>query len=229
MSRFIDKRSILGVLFIVGSLLCGLTGLCVNSGQAIKVSRLSPVSASALAGGAVEVGGEVLVEGYIGEENEVVYPQGEFVAYLYKRRRISVNDDGQPKPERWRKWEQVTPPLLLDLADGKVQVENDDYAIENLRVVEGPEMRVAGSQSHIKYSITRYEGIAVGDPVIAVGTLMAGGEVPRIEAEFVARGTREEYIAGHRAGGIASCVGSAIVGVVGGFILLWDRIRSVWG
>ena len=34
------KNSILGLLFIVGALLCGLTGLCVGTGNAIEVAHL---------------------------------------------------------------------------------------------------------------------------------------------------------------------------------------------
>jgi len=217
------KNSILGLLFIVGALLCGLTGLCVGTGNAIEVAHLSPVTVAGLTSGTVSPGDKVLVEGYVSEENEVVCPMGNLVAYLYEHRHISINDSGQAKAKRWRKWYEVTPPLLLNLPDGAVQVENDDYRIDNPRVVEGPKTWVSGS--HIRYAVTRYEGIAVGDPVIAVGTVRADHQVPHIEAEFVARGTREEYIAGQRTGGLISCGGSAVVGFIGGVIMFWEQVR----
>ncbi len=214
------------MLFVVGVMLCGLIGLYVNVGGALEVSRLSPVTVATLRGEAVSPGDEVLVEGYISSENEIVYPEASFVAYLYERRRISRDDNGQPKPEAWRLRDKVTPPLLLTLPDGAVQIENDDYRIEGAHVIEGAEIWVPGS--HLRYTTTRYRGLVVGDPVIAVGKVRSQGTVPRIEAEFVSRGTREAYIAGHRTGGLISCVGSTIVALIGGAVLFWEQIRRIF-
>ncbi|MGC9357871.1 MAG: hypothetical protein ACP5GX_08395 [Anaerolineae bacterium] len=218
-----QKTLILSILFIGGALLCGVVGLFASSRAGRRVDNLKPATVTLLE--ATQPGEEVLVEGVVlrgsgsvgdrpqpGEDR--VQPEG-FVAYVREGR--TVYEDGDTSS--WSVEERVTPPLLLELSDGWVQVQNDDYDIVDGHTVE------------IQYefdepSDTRYEGLKAGDSVIAVGVLAPRVEYPQLEADFVALGTRESYVARRRTGGRIFCAASIIVAIVGGVILLWDRLRG---
>jgi hypothetical protein len=108
--------------------------------------------------------------------------------------------------------ERVTPPLLLELADGLVQIENSSYNLQGGRTVE--------RQSFWDQEI-RYRGIEAGDHVIAVGTLFSTAEPPQVSAEFIYRGTRAQYISGQRSMAVIGLVGGIVSAVVGGVLILW--------
>jgi hypothetical protein len=154
-----------------------------------------------------------LVEGHISSRNAV--RSHDFVAYIRERRAVDEDNAGS-----WSVSERVTPPLLLELPDGLVRIENDDYELQDTHIIEGE--RAFGEPS-----TTRYKGFAVGDPVVAVGVLTSRAELPQIEADFVARGTRESYIARRRSGGAIFCIGSIVVAALGGLILMWDRVSEL--
>jgi hypothetical protein len=168
------------------------------------------------------MGEEVLVEGHVSSRNPVRSPSTGFVAYVLEWREITYDDEGRPDPGNWSVSERVTPPLLLELPDGLLQIENGDYDIEDAHVVD--EREPGESVDEVD---TRHKGIRRGDPVIAVGIVSAGVERPQVRADFVARGTRASYLARRRWGGGIFCAFSIVVAALGGAILFWDRVGRI--
>jgi hypothetical protein len=203
---------IVGVLFVFGALLCGLLALYSSTRAANRVEKLTPIPATILEDS--EPGREVLVEGRISDRNPVI--SHSFVAYIREEREIETDDEGTPEPGSWYETSRITPPLLLELSDGPVQIENSNYDLRNGRTVE--------EKSSGRYSHTRYKGIESGGQIIAVGVVVEGAEYPQINAEFVAPGTRESYVSGQRIGGIIFCLFSVVVAAVGGILILWDQV-----
>lgn len=201
-----------GLLFVCGALLCGLLTFYSSIRASNRVRRLAAVTAALLE--STRVGTEVLLEGRLSDRNPV--QSHGFVAYVHEWRQIDEEGD----PGSWSVFAQVTPPLLLKLPGGLVQVGNDDYDLEDAHTVEEEE-------AFDEPSTNRYKGLAAGDPVIVVGVVVAGPEHPQVEADFIARGTRASYIARRRTGGFLFCVSSIVVAVVGGVILLWDQVTRL--
>ncbi|MGC9399614.1 MAG: hypothetical protein ACP5HM_10825 [Anaerolineae bacterium] len=201
-----ERRTLLtGILFVGGALLCGMVGLFASGQAGRRVQQLTPAPIAQLE--AMQPGAEVLVEGRISSENTV--QASEFVAYVREERRVDEEGD----TGSWSVRERVTPPLLLELRGGWVQIENSDYDLVDAKTVEKRD-------DPDEPSTTRYKGLERGDSVIAVGVLVAQREYPNIEADFVARGTRESYIARRRAGGRIFCGFSLLIAVIGGGILM---------
>jgi hypothetical protein len=209
----------LGVLFVGGAFLCGLVALYSSHRAANRVKGLTPVTVAALTDS--QPGREVLVEGHVSSRNSVQSLSPGFVAYMREEREIYTDDEGTPEPGSWSETERVTPPLLLELSDGLVQIENDDYDLENGRTIEGE------PSFFDRYSDTRYKGIEIGDAVIAVGVVVEEAERPQIEADFIARGTQESYVASQRSAGVIFFVISVVVAAVGGVFIMWDRVPGL--
>lgn len=207
-----SKRLSVGLLFVCGALMCGLVALYSSLRAAGRARGLTPVTAVVLENTAPGEG--VLVEGRVSARNPV--RSHGFVAYVQEWREIDEEGD----PESWSTGAQVTPPLLLELPDGLVQVGNDHYELEDARIIEEEE-------SFGKPSTTRYRGIAVADPVIAVGVASAGPELPQIDADFIARGNRAEYVARRRRAGAIFYGFSVVVAAVGGIVLFWDQVAAL--
>jgi hypothetical protein len=187
---------------------------------AARIRGLAPVTVAALQDR--RGGEEVLVEGRISSRNPVRSASTEFVAYVTEWREITYDDEGRAEAGNWTLSGGLTPPLLLELPDGLLQIGNDDYDIEDGLVVEEREP----GQSLDEVS-TRYRGIRRGDAVIAVGGVTAGGEPPQITADFVARGTRLSYVARRRLAGLIFCGFSIVVAALGGTVPFWDRVSGL--
>lgn len=182
-----------------------------------RVRGLSTVTVAVLEH--ARLGEEVLVEGHVSSRNPVRSPSTGFVAYVREWRQISYDDEGRPDPGSWSVSERVTPPLLLELSDGLLQIENADYDIEDADVVDKREPGQSVDEVD-----TRYRGVRSGDPVMAVGIVSARIERPQIRADFVAHGTRASYLARRRWGGAIFCAFSIVVAALGGGVLFWDRV-----
>lgn len=207
-----------GLFFVFGALLCGLIGLVASIRTVNKVEKLTPIAVVVLED--TQPGNEVLMEGRISNQNPVQDQSTGFVTYLIERREIYYDEEGEPDPGSWYLSQRLTPPLLVELPDGLVQIANDDYELENALVID---QRLSG-QSFDEYD-TRYKGLQVGESVVVVGVTRERDEIPRIEADFIARGTRESYLSRQRNAGIFFCIGSVVVAIIGGIILSWDRLR----
>jgi hypothetical protein len=210
---------ILGALFVGAALLCGLVALYSSQRAANRVKGLTPVTVAVLEDS--QPGHKVLIEGHISGRNPVQPLSPGFVAYIREEREIHTDDEGTPEPGSWSERGRVTPPLLLELSGGLVQIENDDYDLENGRTVEDE------PSFFDRYSDTRYKGVEIGDPVIAVGVVGAAAEPPQIKADFIARGTQTGYIASQRSAGVIFLVMSVVVAAVGGIFIMWDRVTGL--
>jgi hypothetical protein len=210
---------LVGVLFVGGALVCGLVTWYSSIRAANRVKGLTPITVAALTDS--QPGRQVLVEGHVSSRNPVQSEFLGFVAYIREKREIHTDDEGTPSPGSWSVSGRVTPPLLLELSDGLVQVENDDYDLENGTTIEEEPF------SFDEYSDTRYQGIEIGDAVIAVGVVGADAEPPQIKADFIARGTQASYVASQRSAGVIFFVISVVVAVVGGIFIMWDRVSGL--
>jgi len=210
---------IFGVLFVGGALVCGLVTWYSSIRAANRVKGLTPITVAALTDS--QPGRQVLVEGHVSSRNPVQSEFLGFVAYIREEREIHTDDEGTPSPGSWSVSARVTPPLLLELSDGLVQVENDDYDLENGTTIEEE------PSSFDRYSDTRYKGIEIGDAVIAVGVVGVEAEPPQIKADFIARGTQASYVASQRSAGVIFFVISVVVAVVGGIFIMWDRVSGL--
>jgi hypothetical protein len=114
---------------------------------------------------------EVLFEGRVGARNEVL--RDGLVAYERFRRVIDIRGD-----ELWVFDTRVTPPLQIDLADGSIEVAGDFGLID-------AEPGEPGENE-------RYDGFAIGAPVLVLGRIAPGATA--IEAEALIGGTRETYL-----------------------------------
>jgi hypothetical protein len=213
-----NGRLVVGVLFVASTLLCGLLALIVSNRAANRVEGLQPVGAAALMSS--PPGTEVLIEAHLSDENPVLLEPYRFVVYVREGRSVR-DDEGTWETGSWSQQEQVTPPLLLDLTGSVVQIENDDYKLQDAHSVEAG--GVAGEPSD-----TRFTGLRAGEPVLVVGTVLGGKEVGRVQAEFVAGGTQASYVAGQRSAGWIFGAASLVVALLGGATLLHEPLAVMW-
>lgn len=116
-----------------------------------------------------------------------------FAAYIGEEFR-GLNENGNPV---WRVYASLTPSLLLELADGIVQVVNDDYGLK-IKVIEhtingvvqGQPMYSPQEDNIIWDEISgegskRYCGLALEDEVIVTGTVVQTDPEVAIFAENI--------------------------------------------
>jgi hypothetical protein len=202
-----------GLLFLAVGLFLATVAARQAGAEASRVEQLHPLSVAALDDS--QPGREALVEGRISERNPALFQQ--FVAYV--REEYRGEDDNAR--EKWEEDERRAPPLLIDVVDGLVQLSDDGY------ILDSPPHTWQDSQSSLTWNgfsgegTKRYRGFQAGDPVLALGTLVAGAEGLELQAERIYGGTRDSYIAGRRQaalwmpriGGILGLVGAAITSV----------------
>jgi len=183
-------------------------GGSTSSNEATRVERLQPVSASQL--NEIPIGQEVLIEGQIDQQTRTKYRT--FVAYTQAD--CYVDNDlfvycGSGVP--------FGSPLRIGLADGLVHVTNTNYAIHNPTGVW-----------YERDKALRYSGFQRGDRVVVVGTLTSTIGGLAIHADFVAGGTRAEYLAAQPSGTLSMAmlaIGfSAVIGL-GLIMLIMRRTR----
>lgn len=157
------------------------------------------------------------LEGRIAERNELHFRT--FVAYVQERYDgEDCDDDGCEAI--WTVIERRTPPLLLDLSEGRLPIINNSYYFESMPVTW------QASEDLVAYETTRYRGFEIGSPVFVVGTTARAGDAPAFTAEFIAGGDRADYLANQRfearlffwMGALFSLIG---VGAVVGTVVRW--------
>lgn len=126
-------------------------------------------------------GRTVFVEGLVSPSNRIMHR--DWVAYI---RQDEEYDDTSEKRE-WAVTESVLPPLLLSTTSGLVQIEapegGNGYRLENLArwSMDGPSRR--------------YNGLKANNQVVALGQIQVGSRGLYLDAEMIARGTHNEYVA----------------------------------
>jgi hypothetical protein len=209
-----------GLVFVVLGVGLGFFGSRAATAAADRAEQLPLLTAQSVERGAVDQ--EAIVEGRISARNPARFR--EFVAYI-REEYHGTDDDGDPD---WREDERVTPPLLLELDDGPVQIENSSYRMEN------PPSRWQDSGGLSWNGLTgegtkRYLGFTAGAQIVTIGRIVEGREGLALEAEFITAGTRADYMANQRsAAGMFPIVGM-IFGGIGALIALggvWSAIRG---
>jgi hypothetical protein len=168
---------LMGAAFVCIGVALGVFVARGSSAEADRAEQTLSLSAAALEERAP--GSAAMVEGTLSPRNK---PRlRDFVAYTHESYQ-GTDDDGD---ERWTVEERVTPPLLVDLADGSAQIGNADYRLEGAH-----DLWVDGGN--------RYGGIVSGQPMMAIGVIQAGSEGHELRADLVFAGTRAAYIAAKR-------------------------------
>ncbi|MEI6777274.1 MAG: hypothetical protein WCK70_10255 [Chloroflexales bacterium] len=203
---------LMGSVFLCIGVVLGSFGARGANAEADRAERLSPLSAAAI--GDAQPGSEALLEGSLSARNPLRFR--DFVAYIREEYRGSDSK----KNAKWVEDQRVTPPLLVDVVGGSVQISNDTYRLA------GPHARWEDAGGHYWNGFTgegskRYAGLVMGRPVMVIGQIQPGTEGPEVRAELIFGGTRAEYIADRRdtarilpiVGGILGCVGVLLLGI----------------
>ncbi len=168
--------------------------------EASRIEAMRPLGAVVLDDS--RPGREVLAEGRISDRNQE-QAHG-LVAYVYEQRERDSEGDYV-----WRTRDQITPRLLIDVPDGRIEVAAR-YSLRNLP-----------DENTVQQNSERYRGLQQGDAVVVVGTTVASSELPTLNAEFIAGGTQQTYVTNHRAGaGAASVFGWIFAGAGILFVLI---------
>ena len=208
--------SVGGLLFLVG-----LALLLLGRSQAQETEQLAagPVLNSLAQLSQTPPGGAVMVQGKVAERNAPL--DQEFVAYVrdqYQGERCvtatpskgSVTGRTMCDPI-WTEDKRETPPLWLDLSEGRVQLANTDYQLQK------PPATWQSTTGLIENQTVRYEGFKIGALVFTHGTVVMEGDTPTLRAEFIYGGDSQTYFDEQRSGtGVLFLLGSlfAIVGVL---------------
>lgn len=163
--------AVIGLPFLVAGLVVIWLVPPAIAAEGVRIGSLPVSSATRLAD--TRLGQEVLVEGRLSLDNPVRYHT--FVAYEVET--LEKDSDGD---DRWVRQSTVTPFLLVEVADGRIRLEE--------------EYRLVRTGSSIREGDVRYTGLTATDPVIAVGVLTDRRDSPKIKAEFVAYGTQADYV-----------------------------------
>jgi hypothetical protein len=153
-----------------------------------------------------------LIEGRISERNPLHFRS--FVAYV--RYEYQGRDNDNDNEVKWVEDERVTPPLLLDLPGGRIQLANSDYRLQGKLVKWQSEPNLTWD-SWSQEGTKSYEGFERGNPVLAIGVVIERTTGREFRAEWLYGGTRSAYIEEQRRSAeIARWVGLVflLVGVV---------------
>ena len=212
---------VVGLLVTSAGLVFGIVGPRLTGRDIARAECLQPLTAAAVR--EQPPGREVLVEGRLDDGLPAAFRS--FVAYVreeYRGRSRTGN-----RNQQWVEDARVTPPLVVALPDGPVQIVNDDYRLGNTPT-SWQEGTVLTWDSVTDEGTKRYRGLERGERVVVIGRVVSTAAGRAIEADVVAGGTRAGYIAdARRATTIATWVGG-ILGLLGGLILLgsaWSLVR----
>jgi hypothetical protein len=207
---------IFGLLFVSIGAFMAIAGAQQAGAEAERAERLVPLTAAALEDS--QPGREALIEGRISAKNAALFQA--FVVYVREEYRGSDDQDR----EKWEEDERRTPPLLIEVADGIVQLAGDRY------ILDRPPHTWAESQSSLAWNgvtgegTKRYRGFQAGDTATVIGTLVPGSEGMELQAERVYGGTRSSYIADRRQTAIWMPRIGALFGLIGAAI----AIAGIW-
>lgn len=214
----------LGALFLlvgVGLLLWGNA-----QAQAIEQAASGPVVHSVAELSQLPSGTAVKLEGKLAERNPLL--ERDLVAYIssqYRGERCVTptpdNDNFDDFPQCEAIWVEVnreTPLLWLDLADGRAQLANRDYRLEQ------PTVAWQSTEALVKDQTLRYEGFKINDPVFIQGMVASTGpDNPTLTTQFIFGGDSAAYFAGQRSsnsvlfllGAVFTTVGAVCAGIGG--------------
>jgi hypothetical protein len=143
----------------------------------------------------VPVGERVLVEGRVSGRNPIQYAS--YVAYIVDE--CETDSDGD---RSCQEIQRVTPPLLLNMAGGLVEVINADYDLR-------------GDLPEVYEADWEYRGLNAEMPVVAVGLMAPRDGNPKLEAEYLAPGTQADYVAFLRSDAVTLRILGVVFGLLG--------------
>ena len=221
MQQFLQKHFFVIVFGIIGGafLLFGLLFVSIGSATQRNADQLENIPVLDLVGlGQAAAGAEVALEGKISERNP--FEIRPFVAYLSQRYegercRDDPNDDDNIRSCEavWTQAERATPPLWLDLPEGRIRLTNTDYQVHY------PPFSQQSTTELIEDETKAYQGFRIGDPVFAIGQVVSEAEGPALKAQVVAGGTHQSYLARSRSeasnftliGGVFALIGVVLI------------------
>jgi hypothetical protein len=203
-----------GIFLLIGlGLLVTSARLSQATRQAAALPLLNAAQLSQAAPGAA-----AMIEGKIAERN-TLHAEG-FAAYLHRlyqgERCSSQGGTATPKCEAvWIEEERVTPPLWLDLPDGRIRLANADYALQH------PPAVWQSTENLIKDQTIRYEGFKINSPVFAGGTVVIDETGSAFKADFLYGGSRDAYFSDRQsASNVFFWLGVAFTAVGGGVLVV---------
>lgn len=127
----------------------------------------------------------------------------------------------------WSEVERASPPFVIAADEGPVRIFNGDYAIETT-AVERQDARPSWTSGS-----RRSRGFVAGSPMVAVGVVAGNDRAFVFEADWVAAGTRAEYLEaqaqyhsrGLRWGG--AILGTGLLLTAIGLYQTWRFLREV--
>lgn len=185
--QFLISRVLLNPIVLAAvALVTGIVGIIIvldmpaYTKQMSRAERLLPASATSIAHSASD--NEVLLEGRISPSNSKLHQQ--FVAYVREEYRDEILDGDDMQD--WVEVKRETPPFLLRLPDGDVQIANDDYIFDTTAVT------IEEAAPTFTKGAVQIRGFTVDSPVMVIGRVAPGGTVV---AEFLYAGSRAAYLA----------------------------------
>lgn len=210
---------LLGLPFLAVGIGLGVFATRSVQAELARAEALQPSSAAGLRQRGL--GTEVLVEGIVDRANPVQFR--EFVAYTREEYRGTDEDDDAI----WAIDEEVWPAIVI-ASGGSIRIaEGYELQGEHARWQETDNL---SWNAFTDEGTKRYTGLVANQPVMAIGTIAAGGAEPTLNAEFVYAGSREDYLADRRStaaflpwfGAIFGLVG---LGLIGAAVIGWLRGR----
>jgi hypothetical protein len=211
----------------------GLLAIGRSQAQAIDQASAGQILRSVAQLGQAPPGAMVMLEGKIAERNSLL--DQDFTVYVRSQYRgehcvtptpDNDNFDDPPQCESiWVEEKRETPPLWLDLSEGRVQLANTDYRLQH------PPAAWQSTPDLVKDQTLRYEGFKINNPVFTQGTVVTGGNNPTFKADFLFGGDSQAYFDDQRSsnsilfllGSIFTVVGAAALAIMG--VILWVRRR----
>ncbi len=223
------KKLALLILGSVGGLflLVGVGLLLVGRSQVQELERQAagPVLHTLTQLSQTPPGAAVTLQGTIAERNALL--EQEFAAYVrYQYGGVhcvtatpNYNRDigGTTCGPAWAEEKRETPRLWLELSEGRVQLANTDYQLQNPFTSWQSTIGLSENQT------VRYEGFKIGAPVFTRGTVVMNKDTPTLRVEFIYGGDSRAYFADQASssstlfllGGLFTGVGAITLGVMG--------------
>jgi len=169
-----------------------------------------------------------MLQGQIAERNALL--EQDFVAYVRHQYRGERCVTPTPTHDNyvgvttcepiWTEEKRETPPLWLELSEGRVQLVNTDYRLQN------PPTIWQSTTDLIKDQTIRYEGFKIDAPVFTQGTVVMDGDTPTLRVEFIFGGDSQAYFDDQRSrtsilfllGSIFMMVGTIALVVMGAIV-----------
>jgi hypothetical protein len=159
------------------------------------------------------VGALVLIEGSVGAANPVI-ESGLVTLLRQEAEAVSTPGDSRRRIS-WKTLRAEARPLQVETAAGTLFIVNDDYAWR-----DAPR-RVPDNTGVVTPGLSRVAGFAVGDPIVAYGTIVTRDGTPGIKAAEIHGGSRAGYLIGKQAtdwvgyilGGAFALVGAVTLAV----------------